>query len=87
MKSQANREAAIPRYRLLLSIFAAFSMLRSLACTAWGQDFVPFVIPAKVNPEQAIWVTDYRPIKTDSERLTSRTEHFYDSGGACGSGA
>jgi hypothetical protein len=43
-----------------------------------GQDFVPFVIPAQVSPEPALWVMDYRPIKTDSERLAAGpAEHFH----------
>jgi hypothetical protein len=42
-----------------------------LARVAAGQDFVPFVIPAKISPGQPIWATGYTPIKTDSERLTA----------------
>ncbi len=80
MESQVNRKAAIPQYGPSLGVFATLFIMCSLACAALGQDFVPFVIPARINPEQAVWVTNYEPIKTDSQRLAA-TEHFYNSSG------
>jgi hypothetical protein len=50
-----------------------------LACTAIGQEFVPFVIPARISPGQPVWVTDCKPIETGSERLTV-AEHFRRGG-------
>jgi hypothetical protein len=53
--------------------------MAAIACcfagTALGQEFVPFAIPARISPGQAIWVTNYKPIETGSERLTA-AEHF-----------
>jgi hypothetical protein len=52
-----------------------------LAClagfTARAQDFVPFAIPLQVDAGQAIWVSDYKPIAVDSERIEVRGGHFY----------
>jgi len=81
MESQANRETAVPEDKPVFSLSAALLLLSSLACASLGQEFVPFVIPARVNPEQAIWVTGYKAIKTDSQRL-SAAEHFYNGNGA-----
>ena len=83
MKSPANREAAIPGDKPLVNFFAALLTLSGFACTAVGQEFVPFVIPARINPEQPIWVTDCKPIKTDSERLSAGpAQRFHDGAGA-----
>ncbi|MCP4609267.1 MAG: cellulase family glycosylhydrolase [Planctomycetes bacterium] len=41
---------------------------------------VPFVIPAKPNPDSLIAVTSIEPVKTDSNRLQARDGHFYRSG-------
>ena len=60
----------------------SFLMVATVCCladTAVGQDFVPFVIPARISPGQPIWVTDYQPIETRSERLTA-AEHFRRGG-------
>jgi hypothetical protein len=59
-----------------------FLMIAAACCVAGAatdQDFVPFVIPARISPQQSIWVTDYQPIKADSERLTA-TGHFRRGG-------
>ncbi len=61
--------------RKLLAVLLACG----LAHAAAGQEFVPFVIPAKINPGQPIWATDYTPIRTDSERLMA-AEHFRRGG-------
>lgn len=50
------------------------------ACPTWGQEFTPFVIPARIDPNQAIWVADYKPIAVDSERLEAHGGHFYRGG-------
>ncbi len=81
MESLADRGAPIAGDGFLLNISAVLLALCSFACVCPGQDFSPFVIPARVNPEQTIWITDYPPIETDSKRLTAR-EHFYGSNGA-----
>ncbi len=58
-------------------------LMVAIACysagTAVGQDFVPFVIPARISAEQSIWVRDHQPIETGSERLTA-AEHFRRGG-------
>jgi len=59
-------------FRLAVVTFLA----SCLASTGRGQEFVPFVIPARIDPNQAIWVADYKPIRTDSQRLAA-AEHFH----------
>jgi hypothetical protein len=81
MELQANRGAVRSRNDPLSSLSVALLVLCSFARAGRGQDFVPFVIPARINPEQAIWITDYEPIKSDSERLGA-AEHFSYSGKA-----
>jgi hypothetical protein len=44
-----------------------------------AEDFVPFVIPAKPNPDSAIAATSAKPIDTDSDRLIA-DGHFYRGG-------
>jgi hypothetical protein len=56
-----------------------FFVVGCLACAAIGQEFVPFVIPARISPGQPVWVTDYKPIETGSERLTAAA-HFRRGG-------
>ncbi len=52
--------------------------LACLACSiAQGQDFVPFAIPLRIDAGQAIWVSGYKPIAIDSERLEAHGGHFY----------
>jgi hypothetical protein len=75
MEPRANRQAAILGGKPLLSLTTALLVWSALASTALSQDFVPFVIPARISPGQAIWVTDTQPIKTDSRRLAA-AEHF-----------
>ncbi len=43
-------------------------------------DMVPFVIPAKPNPDSLIAVTSFEPVRTDSNRLQAQDGHFYRSG-------
>jgi hypothetical protein len=42
-----------------------------------GQEFVPFAIPLRLDPAQAIWMADYQPITAGSERIVAREGHFY----------
>jgi len=63
----------------ILGLFLAGLVAWWLAGTARSQEFVPFVIPARISPGPAVWVADYLPIKTDSERLTA-AEHFRRGG-------
>src|SRR5512143_1551024 len=80
MESRAYSAASIPSNKRPSSYSAVMLTLCSLVCAA-GQDFVPFVIPARISPEQPVWVANCKPIKTDSPRL-SAAEHFYDDNGA-----
>jgi hypothetical protein len=41
---------------------------------------IPFVIPAKPNPDSLIAVTSIEPVRTDSNRLKAQDGHFYRSG-------
>ncbi len=47
---------------------------------ATGQEFVPFVIPARIDPQQTVWVADYTPIAIDSERLVVQKAYFHRGG-------
>jgi hypothetical protein len=62
-----------------LGLFLATLCVCGLTRTAAGQDFVPFVIPARISAGQPVWVTDYKPIETGSERLEA-AEHFRRGG-------
>jgi len=65
------------RTRGALSVF----VVTWLACVAPGQEFVPFVIPARLDPQQPIWMADAKPIRTDARRLKA-AEHFSRDDGA-----
>jgi len=43
-------------------------------------EMVPFVIPAKPNPDSLIAVTSFEPIRMDSNRLQTQDGHFYRDG-------
>jgi hypothetical protein len=47
---------------------------------AVAEDLVPFVIPARSNPDSLIAVASTKPINTDSERLVVNSGHFYRGG-------
>ena len=53
-------------------IVAGFSDGRAVA-----ESFVPFVIPARPNPDSLIAAPPAEPINTDSVRLVARSGHFY----------
>lgn len=57
------------------SILVAFTLLT--CCSASAQDFVPFVIPARPNPDSLLAYPASPPIKTDSERLVAHSSHFF----------
>jgi hypothetical protein len=64
--------------RTLLSIIAALALL-TLAGLAAAGDFVPFVIPSRIDPQKTIWIADWKPIATNSGRLGA-DEHFHHDG-------
>ena len=79
MKPRPNCEALIPGQKLILNYCLIPFVLGGFACATLGQDFVPFVIPARISPGQALWVTDYQAVRTDSPRLGA-SEHFSCNG-------
>jgi len=58
-----------------------FSILITITLFICGsvvaQDFVPFVIPARPNPDSLIAYPASQPIKTNSDRLAAHSSHFY----------
>ncbi|MBN1505370.1 MAG: carbohydrate binding domain-containing protein [Sedimentisphaerales bacterium] len=76
MRSGSDRRAASQACNASFSLSVIAVVLSGFACPAHSQDFVPFVIPARVSPELSIWVASHDPIKTDSDRLAA-TDHFY----------
>lgn len=82
-RSQTDGKNAIPCHaaprflRLLYAVVMAFYLLPG---SAMGQDFVPFIIPARIDSGAAIWTDADRPITTDSSRLTTRDAHFHQNG-------
>jgi hypothetical protein len=61
--------------------FLIFALLIcTFPCIVVADDFVPFVIPAKPNPESSIAVTSYEPIRPGSDRLVAEGGHFYRGG-------
>ena len=54
-----------------------FIIIMLLVCSsAVAQDFVPFVIPARPNPDSLIAYPSSQPIKTNSDRLIAKGGHF-----------
>ena len=79
MGMQQPREESFParpQARHFSSLALSVAILASLVCPARGQEFVPFVIPARIDAGHAIWMEDFEPIAADSERLRA-DEHFY----------
>jgi len=58
----------------------AFVLTVAICSGAAAEDFVPFVIPAKPNPDSLIAVASTKPINTDSDRLVASSGHFYRGG-------
>ncbi|MBP7051837.1 MAG: carbohydrate binding domain-containing protein [Phycisphaerae bacterium] len=46
-------------------------------CPVLAQEFAPFAIPLRIDPNQTIWLDDCKPIAVDSDRLEARGGHFY----------
>jgi len=65
-------------FEIQYSILAAFTLLACFSASA--QDFVPFVIPARPNPDSLLAYPASQPIKTDGNRLVVRSGHFYSGG-------
>jgi len=74
-QKQMQRSVCFPgvSYIFCLSIFSAvFCSSRAVAA-----ELVPFVIPARSNPDSAIAAPPAEPIGADSPRLTARSGHFF----------
>ena len=55
-----------------------FIIIMLLVCgSAVAQDFVPFVIPARPNPDSLIAYPSSQPIKTDSKHLVAHSRAFF----------
>ncbi len=67
--------AAVTRVRIGLLV-AIIGLHYSGGIAAPGQEFVPFVIPARIEPGQDIWASAGAPITPKSARLAA-DEHFY----------
>ena len=59
--------------------FCLLSLFFSVSEIAGADNFVPFVIPAKPDPDSAIALLSTKPIDTDSDRLIA-DGHFYRDG-------
>jgi hypothetical protein len=55
----------------LIAIVAALSPGRAI-----GQEFVPFVIPARIDSKYPIWISRYESISPTSPRIAVRNAHF-----------
>jgi hypothetical protein len=70
--AQANKRSKCTRQ------FITFAFLFcAIACSRATAEFIPFVIPAKPDPNSPIAVKSYKPILTDSDRLVASDGHFY----------
>ncbi len=71
-RRSGNRQLAVLR----LCVWAMI-LNPSSAHLARAQEMVPFVIPARIDPNQAIWLSQYEPIDPDSNRLVTHGSHFF----------
>lgn len=71
--------AVVGRARIGL-LLAIIGLHCSGGIAATGQEFVPFVIPARIDPQQAVWVAKHTPITIDSERLVVQNAYFRRGG-------
>jgi len=70
-----NKKLRTSKFRIQHSLFITTMLL---ACSsAVAQDFVPFVIPARPNPDSLIAYPSSQPTKTDSDHLVAHSGHFY----------
>ncbi|MHC4888922.1 MAG: hypothetical protein ACYTEO_05600, partial [Planctomycetota bacterium] len=70
-----NSKLAIFKLTIRYSIFVTMGFF--VCSGAAAEDFVPFVIPARPNPDSLIVYPSSPPIKTDSDRLVASESHFY----------
>jgi hypothetical protein len=63
-------ETRIAWFAISTAILAAF------VSQAAAQDFTPFVIPARIESESAIWIDDFESITVNSDRVRA-DEHFF----------
>ena len=74
--------AAAPSTRRTNAVLRLLAALAGLNClaghAAQGQDFVPFVIPSRIDPQETIWIADWEPITTDAQRLTADKRFLHD---------
>jgi len=64
----------VKQYIIFALLICTFASVRTQA------EFVPFVIPAKPDPNSLITITSYEPILTDSDRLLANNGHFCRAG-------
>jgi Carbohydrate binding domain len=74
--TQAARFLTKPPEERTAGLARSMAVLLAFCCTAVGQEFTPFAIPARIDSGHAIWVSSSEPIAIDSERLRA-DEHFY----------
>ncbi len=67
-------KAAPARRGALRCLVLALGLLTP--CSSGGQDWVPFVIPVRIDAQETIWIGGQPPIAVDSTRLTTREGHF-----------
>ena len=70
MNKQLKTSKSIIRQSLFLTIILLVSS------SAVAQDFVPFVIPARPNPDSLIAYPSSQPIKTNSDHFIAKEGHF-----------
>ncbi|MHC4728037.1 MAG: carbohydrate binding domain-containing protein, partial [Planctomycetota bacterium] len=61
----------------LIPLFVACVLICKMSMAG---EMVPFVIPAKPNPDSLIAFTSFEHIRTDSNRLKTQSGHFYRDG-------
>jgi hypothetical protein len=69
-----NKKLKTPKSMIRQSLFIIIMLL--FCSSAVAQDFVPFVIPARPNPDSLIAYPSSQPIKTSSDLLIAKGGHF-----------
>lgn len=75
-----KRNAANPSPGPFELVKSGETTLRVWPLDTGASAFVPFAIPGRIDPKQALWVTDYKPIEIKSQRLTATGENFRRNG-------
>jgi len=70
-----NKKPKTAKFTIRHPLFITI-MLLTCSSTA-AQDFVPFVIPARPNPDSLIAYPSSQPIKTNSDHLVAHSGHFF----------